>query len=66
MKTKVCIGCLALPIALVAAGPSVEEMALYNAREHGALARECLRVVDQDGLPVAGARVCHFLPGKTA
>lgn len=48
---------LMLPLIMMAAGPSAEEMALYNAREHGALAKECLRVVDQDGVPVAGARV---------
>lgn len=36
---------------------SAQDLALYKAREHGALAKECLRVVDQDGLPVAGAKV---------
>ena len=34
-----------------------QDVSLSNAREHGALARECLRVVDQDGYPVAGAKV---------
>lgn len=34
-----------------------QDVSLYNAREYGALAKECLRVVDQDGLPVAGAKV---------
>ena len=34
-----------------------QDVSLYNAREHGALAKECLRVVDQEGLPVAGAKV---------
>ena len=31
--------------------------ALYKVWKYGALAKECLRVVDQDGCPVAGARV---------
>ena len=34
-----------------------QDFSLSNAREHGALARECLRVVDQDGRPVANAKV---------
>lgn len=34
-----------------------QDASLSKAREHGALARECLRVVDQDGCPVANARV---------
>lgn len=36
---------------------SAHDFALYRAREHGALAKECLRVVDQEGIPIAGARV---------
>jgi len=57
MKCMVLAMCFALSLVLDAAGPSAEEMALYNAREHGAVARECLRVVDQDGFPVADAKV---------
>lgn len=34
-----------------------QDVFLCNARKHGALAKECLRVVDQEGLPVAGAKV---------
>lgn len=34
-----------------------QDVSLSNAREHGALAKECLRVVDQDGHPVADAKV---------
>ncbi len=49
--------CMALPIVVVAGGPSVEQISLYKARVHGALAKECLRVVDQDGQPVAGAAI---------
>ena len=36
---------------------SAHDFALYRAREHGALAKECLRVVDQEGIPIAGSRV---------
>lgn len=43
--------------SLIAAWPSPEELALYNARQHGAEAQERLRVVDSEGRPVAGARV---------
>lgn len=38
------------PLILNAVGPSAEEMALYKARKNGAQAKECLRVVDQDGV----------------
>ena len=34
-----------------------QDVSLYNAREHGAQAKECLRVVDQDGMPVVGAKI---------
>ncbi len=34
-----------------------QDVSLCNARAHGALAKECLRVVDQDGLPVADAKI---------
>jgi len=47
----------ALALTLNAAWPSAEEMALYKARRYGAQAKECLRVVDQNGQPVVGARV---------
>ena len=46
-----------LALTVNAVWPSVEEMALYNARRYGAQAKEYLRVIDQDGTPVAGARV---------
>ena len=46
-----------LPLVLNAAGPNAEEMALYRARRYGAQVRECLRIVDQNGIPVVGARV---------
>ena len=48
---------LSLTLVLNASGPSAEEMALYKARKYGAQAKECLRVIDHDGMPVAGARV---------
>ena len=35
---------------------SAQDVVLYKAREHGALARERLYIVDQDGIPVAGAK----------
>lgn len=47
----------ALPLVLNAAGPSAEVMALHNARTFGALAKECLRVVDDEGKPVVGATI---------
>lgn len=49
--------CMALPIILNAADPSVDEMALYNAITHGALVLEHIRIVDQDGTPVDHAQV---------
>ena len=36
---------------------SAQDVALYNAREHGALTRERLYIVDQDGIPVSGAKI---------
>ena len=48
---------LAFSLILNAAGPNAEEMALYRARKNGAQAKECLRVIDQDGKPVADARI---------
>ncbi len=49
--------CGLLPVILYAAWPSAEAMALYQARRHGALAKEILHVVDQDGRPVVGAKI---------
>lgn len=57
MKSMMIAVYIVLPLTLNAAGPSAEELALYNAREDGALICERLRVVDQDGTPVAGARI---------
>ena len=57
MKFMVFAVCFMLTLALNAAGPRVEDMALYNARKKGALICECLRVVDQDGEPVADAKI---------
>ena len=48
---------IVVPLLAAFPGPSAEEIALLNARTHGAEAKECLHVVDQDGLPVAGATV---------
>ena len=47
----------AIPLILNAAGPSAEELTLAKARRYGAQAKECLLVVDQDGMPVADARI---------
>ena len=57
MKSMIAMLCLAFPLVLTAAGPSAEEMAFYKAYKNGAQARECLRVVDQDGMPVVGAKI---------
>lgn len=57
MKNLTISLCLALPLILIAAGPSKEQMALYNAITHGALVMEHIRVVDQDGLPVESAKI---------
>ena len=56
MKSVVLTMGSVLALILNAAGSSAEEMALYKAREHGTLARERLYIVDQDGIPVAGAK----------
>lgn len=48
---------LVVQLLLMASGPSAEELALLKARRYGAEAKECLRVVDQDGAPVAGATI---------
>lgn len=57
MKNVIFAPSLALSLVSIAAGPNAEEMALYKARRYGAEAKEYLRVIDQDGAPVAGARV---------
>lgn len=57
MKKMINSACLVCPLVLIASGPSADEMALYKARRYGAEAKECLRVIDQDGIPVADARV---------
>ena len=57
MKRTIVTLCLAFPMILNASGPSAEELALAKARNNGAQAKECLRVVDQDGMPVFGARI---------
>lgn len=57
MKSMIAMLSLAFPLVLTAAGPSAEEMAFYKAYKNGAQAKECLRVVDQDGMPVFGAKI---------
>lgn len=57
MKLIVRSLCFAIPLILNAAGPSAEELTLAKARRYGAQAKECLLVVDQDGMPVADARI---------
>ena len=51
------IASVVLPVVLGVAGPCPEEIALLKARAHGAKAKECLRVLDQDGMPVVGATI---------
>lgn len=57
MKSMITMLCLVFPLALTAAWPSAEEMAFYKACKNGAQAKEGLRVVDQDGMPVLGAKI---------
>ncbi|MBQ3343567.1 MAG: hypothetical protein IJG84_16830 [Kiritimatiellae bacterium] len=57
MNTNVPVMHFAFSLLLMASWPSAEEVLLLKARTHGALAKECLHVVDQDGLPVAAASV---------
>lgn len=57
MKLIVRSLCFAIPLILNAAGPSAEELTLAKARRYGAQAKECLQIVDQDGMPVADARI---------
>lgn len=45
---------IAAPVAAFAVGP---DLTLYNAQRHGAEAKIILRVIDQDGLPVADAKI---------
>lgn len=49
--------CIMMPFVLFADGLSKEAMELYKARRYGAEAKECLRVVDQDGKPIVGAKI---------
>ena len=57
MKLLMATICVTSSFALRAAGLNTDDLALHKARMHGALAKECLRVVDQDGRPVAGAKI---------
>ena len=57
MKRTIVTLCFTFPMVLTAVGPSAEELALAKARNSGAEVKECLRVVDQDGMPVFGARI---------
>ena len=47
---------LALLVMLVL-NSIAQDLALYKARKYGAKAKEYLRVIDQDGIPVGGAKV---------
>lgn len=44
-------------LLILAACGIAQDLSLVKARVYGAQARECLQVVDQDGVPVAGAKV---------
>ena len=44
-------------LMMLALNSMAQDLALYRARKYGANAKECLKVVDQDGMPVAGAKV---------
>lgn len=57
MKLIVRSLCFAIPLILNAVGPSAVDLTLAKARRYGAQAKECLQVVDQDGMPVADARI---------
>ncbi|MGN0847735.1 MAG: hypothetical protein ACI4RA_10185 [Kiritimatiellia bacterium] len=57
MKVAILAVLAAIPLVLVARQPSADEIAYYQARRHGAKVRECIRVVDQDGVPVDGAKM---------
>ena len=57
MKSMMAMLYIAFPFVLTATGPSAEEMAFYKACKNGAEAKECLRVVDQDGVPVSDAKI---------
>jgi hypothetical protein len=54
---RVLVFLVVIPLGLIAAGPNAEELALLKARSSGAEAKICLKVVDQDGNSVPGARV---------
>ena len=49
--------CLVLPLLLNAVGPDSKGVALCNAARYGAKVKECLIVKDQNGRPVADAKV---------
>ena len=57
MKNATLVFCIVLPFMTIATSPSAEEIALYKARQYGAQAKECLRIIDQDGAPVVGAKI---------
>ena len=57
MKSMLAMLYFAFPLVLAASGPSAEQIAFYKAYKNGALAKECIRVVDWDGMPVVGAKV---------
>lgn len=42
---------------LIAAGLLAQDVELYRARRYGAMAKECLRVTDQDGRPIRDAKI---------
>ena len=66
MRSTIFVFCVALPLILNASGPSAEELALAKARNNGAQAKECFRVVDQDGMPVVGAKIdCGLQTGDS-
>lgn len=57
MKRMIVALSIALPLALTASWFDSDEVKLLKARQHGAKAKECLRVIDQNGVPVAGAKI---------
>ena len=44
-------------LVMLALGGIAQDLTLYKARKYGAKAKVCLRVIDQDGIPVGGAKV---------
>lgn len=57
MKSMILVVCFMLMLVLSAAARSGEDVALSNAHKQGALMCERIRVIDQDGLPVANAKI---------